>query len=160
RLGGPAVHMLRVSWVYPDGEELFDQPNLARPKLATEIGDLTDPPRFWVVRIPPGYLQLDRANDTTHSGLVGAIRFQLHPAAAQFRLGNWLVPLVRSSNGTAFLQQLRAAEVSFFWYCRQADYHLALATTMATGQGPAIRGLQSQLVQLRKDNLKLLAEST
>jgi hypothetical protein len=151
--GGPS-HIVRVSWIYPGGTEPIERPQLVRPRLRTPEGAVADVPPVWTVDIPPGF-RVDAGVLRKEAGRsVGAAGQDLARASAQLRLITFLADQIRAGAGAPLPAQLLAAQERFFWYCRQAEYRLALAG------GPAAegeRGPHHQLEQLRGENRRLLS---
>jgi hypothetical protein len=156
RQSGPALHNVRVSWVYRESCSPLSGPNLARPQLVVDGAIVTNPPTLWLIRVPSGYQVEALVGGDMVEPSVGSAAQDIHRALAEFRLSRWLGDRVRGGTVSPFTTLLREAQERFAWYCQQAEHRLALAARQAPRPGADPRRLQARLAQLRLDNTRLL----
>jgi hypothetical protein len=154
--GGAGVHTACVRWTYRAGEETLDRPRLDRLRLASAAGPLEQPPLVLTLYVPPGYQPLapDRAGEKRPA--LDLARQDLERAAAQGQLSKLLAPRAQDRPGGSFAAQLQAAQERFFWYCRQAEYRLALAARAAHDPDQALQSLRDRHRTLLRENADLL----
>jgi hypothetical protein len=159
--GGAGARRVTLQWTFDPDTEALARPDLEPPHLEGDgLGRVApDPagaagpvppqaPVLWTVHVPAGYrLNKSEGNATA----VGAVRQDLWRAEAELRLSKLLAERAQGGAGDAFRPQLRAAQERFYRYCRQAEYHLAVAPE---GDG---QNLRSQLEAKKEQNRKQLA---
>jgi hypothetical protein len=155
---GKGTQVVRVNWSYPPGLETLTRPNLARPQLPGEVFGGDRVPTLCTILLPDGYRANVRASRDSPARRASAAGQDLRRAQAQARLSKLLVPQVRGG-GKLLAAQLRTAQERFYWYCRQARYHLGLSGHTGEDTGPGNQPLEDWRKRLLADNRKFMAES-
>jgi hypothetical protein len=144
--GRAGVRKIQLRWLYEEGAEPLEAPNLERPRLeGAEEG-----PALWTVYVPAGWEAARSEGRSVGTGPMRAAAVALYRAEAQLRISRVLADHVREGDGAA---QLAAAQARFAADCRHAEQALALA-----GGSPVLadgRPLRVWLQALRAENQEL-----
>jgi hypothetical protein len=152
--GGSGLRALCLRWVFGGDREAFGSPRLEKPYLEN-ILDLPSEqrsPAVWTVHIPPGY-RLDDAGIETIPG--NQVEPLLNRATALFRATQLVAHHAATRSEEAETQLVRAAQMQFNDYCREAQYELAIPERYRE-KTPSLQDQASRLQQLLAENREFL----
>src|SRR5262249_40962425 len=159
--GGSAIHRIGLGWIYEEGRESLDRPNLAQPALHTQSAAVVAAASLWTVQVPAAF-RVSRLNSRSGQAQPSSALGQgLHRAAAPLELSKLLARRWPGGSDDAdAVQQLRESQELFAWYCRQAEHRLAQAGHPGSPMGSQNQSLAARLAQLRRQNLEIMRQGS
>jgi hypothetical protein len=142
---------IQVRWTFDDDAPV-ERPRLQLPQLE----GVDAAPVLWTIHVPSGY-QIARNGDRCDHGrsasLVSMASLELHQAACQLQLSTILADRLGAGDASV-LNDLSAAQKSFYRACRHAEQNLALGIG-DEDKGPGNQPLNEWLKALRDRNYQL-----
>jgi hypothetical protein len=139
-VGPVGAHVLRIQWIYDEGEELLEQ--LRLDTLTVE--GVTDAPTMWTLYVPPGFIVQPGTTDVTAAT---AVSRDLRRAGADLELSRLLAESGLLGTNRSYADQLQDVQRSFYRFCLLADQRFVKAEP-PTVQINELRERNAQLAQV------------